>query len=197
MNASDHSFPKIIAGEFIRLQKIELKDAEFIYALRTSSAAKFLNCPEGYSIEMQLLWQRSRTPAEANYIIYDNKDDERVGMASIYECDWANGVSNVGRLLLQSQYVHAGTPYGLEALQLTYGYVFDIMKFRKISGIINSRNEPMVRLQKYLGMVQEGYFGRHVLLHGKPQDLYFLSLFKENFSDYSSKISVLLNKFRK
>jgi RimJ/RimL family protein N-acetyltransferase len=118
-------------------------------------------------------------------------------MVSIYDCDWVNGVSNVGRLLLSDQYIHNNKPYGLEALLLTYDYVFNVMNFRKISGTINSRNEKIVSLQKFLGMKTEGYFEKHVLLNGVPQDLHFFSLLKEDFPNYYAKIDLLLNKFRK
>jgi len=196
MNVQGHKFPVIIHGEFITLSKMMESDAEFIYKLRSSKAAEFLNCPKDYSIELQRGWQTSRTDSEVNYIIYDNIDNYKVGMVSIYDCDWVSGVSNVGRLLLEERYIQNSTPYGLEALLLTYGYVFDTMGFRKISGTINSKNEKVVSLQKYLGMIEEGYFKRHVLLNNEPQDLYFLSLFKEDFPNYYTEIDLLLNKFR-
>jgi RimJ/RimL family protein N-acetyltransferase len=197
MDAQKHKFPTLIPGEFIVLSKIMERDAAFIHRLRTSEGAKYLNQPKGYCLESQIKWQESRGTDEVNYIIYDKKEEISVGMVSIYECDWDNGVSNVGRLLLVDKYVHNSSPYGLEALKMTYGYVFKIMGFRKISGIINSKNVKVVSLQKYLGMVEEGYFRGHVLLHGEPQDLNFLSLFKEDFQAYSDKIDLLLNKFRK
>jgi RimJ/RimL family protein N-acetyltransferase len=165
--------------------------------LRSSKSAEYLNCPEGYSLEMQLKWQESRTGDEVNYIIYDSVGVHKVGMVSIYDCNWVNGVSNVGRLLLHDSFVHKSTPYGLEALKLTYGYVFNKMNFRKISGTINSKNEKVYDLQRYLGMSEEGFFVDHVLLKGEPQSLYFLSLFKEDYPEYSAKIDLLLDKHRK
>lgn len=197
MDARNHKFPVIIQGEFIVLSKVMEQDAQFIYDLRTSKSAEYLNCPEGYTIEMQLKWQERRTGYEVNYIIYDSVGALKVGMVSIYDCDWDNGVSNVGRLLLRDQFVHKSTPYGLEALKLTYGYVFNEMKFRKISGTINSKNEKVYDLQKFLGMSEEGFFVDHVLLKGEPQSLYFLSLFKEDFPEYSARIDLLLDKHRK
>ena len=190
-----HKFATTVGGEFIDLQKVTVDDAEFIYELRTSKGAQYLNQPPNYSISSQREWIEKRTTDEINYIIY-SKDRERVGMVSIYDCDWSNGVSNVGRLLLKEQFIHASTPFGLEALLITYGYVFNIMGFRKIAGTINSRNEKAVSLQKHLGMIEEGYFRGHVLLDGEPQDLYWLALFKEDFPRYSAKIYSLLNKFR-
>jgi len=190
-----HKFVTTVGGEFIDLQKVTVDDAEFIYELRTSKGAQYLNQPPNYSISNQREWIEKRTADEINYIIY-SKDGERVGMVSIYDCDWSNRVSNVGRLLLKEQFIHASTPFGLEALLITYDYVFYTMGFRKIAGTINSRNEKVVSLQKHLGMIEEGYFRGHVLLDGEPQDLYWFALFKEDFPGYSAKIYSLLNKFR-
>jgi RimJ/RimL family protein N-acetyltransferase len=194
MNALNHKFPVYLKGEFIILHKAITNDAQFIYELRSSPAAQYLNCPPDYSLESQTRWLLARPDTEINYIISD-WNGNRVGMVSIYDCDWANGVSNVGRLLLSEALVHQGTPYGLEALKITYGYVFDVMGFRKISGTINSKNEKVIHLQGYLGMCQEGYFKDHVLLNGEPQDLVFLSLTKEHFPYYCSQIDKLLDKF--
>lgn len=195
MNALGHKFPEKIIGEFVILQKMEYCDAEFIYNLRKSNVARYLNCPPDYSIESQIKWQTNRPDSEGNYIIY-NFLKQKVGMISIYDCDWANGVSNVGHLLLNEQYVHKGTPYGMEVLKITYGYVFNTMNFRKISGTINTKNKKIYDLQRYLGMIDEGYFKDHVILNGKPQDIYFLSLFKEGYKNYAEKIDRILQKFR-
>lgn len=194
MTQAEHKFPCMICGKHVVLSKMKDTDAEFIFGLRVQKAAEFLNRPEGYSFESQLEWQKSRNGSEINYIIYDGS--YRVGMVSIYDCDWTNRISNVGRLLLDGQYIHASKPYGLEALLMTYDYVFNVMGFRKIAGTINTKNEKVYSLQKYLGMKDEGTFIKHVLLNGEPHDLHFLSLFAEDFPAYAEKINKLLQKYR-
>lgn len=192
-----HKFDKIIRGEFITLKKVTIADAPYIYTWRTSSAGQYLNSPPDYSVTSQINWIESRDDKqEMNYIIYARNTNIRVGMIGIYEVSWADLVSNCGRLILDEQFVHKSTPYGLEALSLGYGYVFNNMGFRKISGIINSKNKRIYELQKYLGMVDEGYFKAHIMLNGEPQDMYFLSLFKEDFPQYAIRLNLLLNKFR-
>jgi ribosomal-protein-alanine N-acetyltransferase len=195
MNAQNHKFPNQIYGEFIILQKITRNDAEFIFSLRKQKVAEYLNTPENYSIESQIKWQKSRTDNEINYIIYDGSF--RVGTVSIYDCDWVNGVSNVGRLLLDGLYVHNSKPYGLEALKITYDYVFNVMDFRKITGVILEKNKKVFELQKFLGMEQEGYLKKHVILRGNYEDLYVMSLMKEDFEGYKNKINTILDKFRR
>jgi RimJ/RimL family protein N-acetyltransferase len=194
---TSHKFVVSLQGEFIRLILVIESDAEYIYKLRTSKSAEFLNCPPNYSIESQRGWIKTRPSTEINYMIFRNDTFMPVGMIGIYDCDWTNGVSNVGRLILEDQYVQKGSPYGLEALKICYGYVFNEMGFRKISGTINTKNDKVYRLQTYLGMTDEGCFKDHVLLNGEPQSLHFLSLFKEDFKTYSDNIDKLLDKYRK
>ena len=114
----------------------------------------------------------------------------------IYDINHGDKVANVGRLLLDEQYLTKSTPYGLEALKLTYGYVFEEMNFHKISGDILGANENMYKLQKFLGMQQEGYLRSHVFINAEFHDLYIMSLFKKDFPKYSMKIDFLLKGFK-
>ena len=191
-----HKFPLSITGEFITLRKVTVNDSAFIYELRTSTCAQYLNQPPDYSINLQREWIEKRTDAEINYIILRNDTMSRAGMVAILDVNHIDLVSSVGRLLLCEQYVNSSTPYGIEALKITYGYVFNEMQFRKISGVINSRNKKVYDLQKYLGMIDEGYFKKHTILRGELQDMYFLSLFSEQYPAYKDKIDTILDKFR-
>jgi RimJ/RimL family protein N-acetyltransferase len=70
------------------------------------------------------------------------------------------------------------------------------MDFRKITGTILGKNEKVFGLQKFLGMEQEGYLKKHVILRGNYEDLYVMSLIKEDFGGYKDKINTILSKFR-
>ncbi len=70
------------------------------------------------------------------------------------------------------------------------------MDFFKITGDILGPNEDMFKLQKFLGMKQEGYFKGHTVIRKKREDLYIMSLFKSDFSYYEKKINFLLKSFK-
>lgn len=195
---SVYPFKSSLQGEFINLLQVQPCHAEFIYNLRTSESAKYLNRPENYSLESQLNWIRTRTLDEINYVIY-NTLDQLVGMVGIYDCNKHDKVSNCGRLLLDHKYVHNGSPYGLEALKICYGYIFKEMGYRKITGTIVGNNEKVVGLQVYLGMQCEGIMKKHALINEQYEDLYVYSLFQEDFfkdGGYRDRINILLNKYR-
>jgi RimJ/RimL family protein N-acetyltransferase len=192
----EYNFDTIIEGEFITLKKVELEDASEIYKWRTSESGRFLRHPSHYSLESQIKWIKSRTDTEINFIIYSNKSMEKVGMIGIYDVNFNDKVTTVGRLLLSESYLKKSNPYGLEALLLIYDYVFNKMLFRKITGDILESNVEMFKLQKYLGMKQEGYLNKHVLINNNLHDLYIMSIFNEEFKYYQNKIKMFLYSFR-
>jgi RimJ/RimL family protein N-acetyltransferase len=193
----DNIFQNEIKGKHVTLRKVKLEDAEDIYAWRSGRAGRFLRQPDNYSISSQRSWISSRTDQEINYIILDSKTQQSVGMIGIYDVNHTDKIANVGRLLLSEEYLSKSNPYGLESLMLTYDYVFNKMNFRKITGDIHGLNEPMLKLQLFLGMKQEGYLEKHVLINGQFEDLYVMSIFKEQFNNgYKNKVNFLLKSFK-
>ena len=110
-----------------------------------------------------------------------------------YDVNTDDKVAEVGRLLLCDTYLSKSNPYGLEALLLSYNYVFNVMNFRKITGIIAAVNTTMVKLQLFLGMKQEGYLEKHTLINGNFEDLHILSIFKNEFNNTYTKKTYTIN----
>lgn len=189
-------FLEYIVGKHIILKKIGLEDAQDIYNWRSSISGRYLRQPDGYSIISQEEWIKSRSSQEMNYIILDKITNKKVGTIGIYDVNYLDKVANVGRLLLSDEYLGRSTPFGLEALLLGYDYVLNSLDFRKITGDILVTNEAMYNLQRFLGMKQEGYLKKHVKINGKLEDLYIMSIFKEEFNNsYKKKVNFLLKSF--
>ena len=189
-------FSKIMTGDFIILSKVKIDDAHDIFNWRSGISGRFLHNSEGYSVDLQEAWIQSRTDKEINYIIQDKQTLEKVGMVSIYNVNNNDKVAEVGRLLLSDVYLNKSTPYGLEALLLSYNYVFNVMNFRKITGIVAAVNSSMVKMQLFFGMEQEGYLKEHTFINGNFVDLHILSICKDQFNKtYIKKINFLLKSF--
>jgi RimJ/RimL family protein N-acetyltransferase len=194
----DRLFKDTLIGDHVFLRKVELTDAADVYKWRTGKGGIFLRQPDGYSVKMQEDWIKSRTDSEINYIITEKNTGEKLGTIGIYEVNIADQVANVGRLIIKDEYLTKSHPYGLEALLLTYDHLFNGMNFRKMTGDILATNTAMHKLQVFLGMKQEGYLEKHVLINGKLQDLFIMSIFKEQFEkSYKTKINFLLKGFKK
>jgi RimJ/RimL family protein N-acetyltransferase len=189
-------FEKEIVGRHIVLRKITINDAQDIYTWRSSISGKYMRHPKDYSLISQEEWIKSRGANEINYIIFDKNSNEKVGTIGIYDVNDIDKIANVGRLILCGEYLGKSNPYGLEALLLNYNYVLNVMGYRKITGDILATNEAMFRLQKFLGMKEEGYLEKHVIIHGEPLDIYIMSIFKDEFNNiYRKKIEFLLKNF--
>ncbi len=193
------SFKKssLLEGEFIQLREITADDAKIIFSWRTGSSGQFMNQPDGYSLEMQKKWMTSRPVSEINYIIVDKKTHEKVGMVAIVGISEQDKNAEIGRLLLAPIYLKKSNPYGLEALKLCSTEILKNWEFHKIFGNVLSENIPMLKLQKYLGMIEEGLLKDQKSIKGKMYDLHLVALFQENFTKkYIPRISLLLKTFK-
>ncbi len=191
-----HKFQENLEGDFIFLKKVSPSDASDIYNWRSGLSGRYLRQPEGYSIAKQEEWINKRDNNEINYVIYDKVTNEKVGMIAIYDVNEHDGIANIGRLLLAEKFLKKSVPYGLEALLLTYGYLFEKMKFRKMTGDILAKNVDMVKLQLFLGMKQEGFFKQHTIINGIAEDIHIMSIMREDFEKYKQKIKFLLKGFK-
>jgi diamine N-acetyltransferase len=184
-----------IDGKHILLRPMTEADAEDIYKWRTSVSGLFMNQPLNYSVNSQLAWIKARPQNEVNYIIY-NQAMDKVGMIAIVEIDEQNKKAEVGRLLLDEKYLNISTPYGLEALKLTYNIVLNEWKFNKIYGVILSKNQAMIKMQKFLGMEEEGVLKQHIFFNNEFVDLNLYCIFTDMLNKkYIPRINFLLKSF--
>ncbi|MBL0305002.1 MAG: GNAT family N-acetyltransferase [Chitinophagaceae bacterium] len=194
----DISEYKIVKGDFVELHEITPDDAQIIYNWRTSSSGQFMNQPDGYSLESQQNWMQNRPANEINYTIISKESGQKVGMIAIVGISIQDKNAEVGRLLLAPEFLKASNPSGLEALKICYNLILNVWGFNKIYGNVLSENKPMLKMQKYLGMVEEGLLKQQKNIHGKMYDLHLVAIFQEQFNkSYLPKIQFLLKAFRK
>lgn len=185
-----------IEGNFILLREITLEDAEIIYNWRTGASGKFMNQPDGYNLAMQKKWMNTRPANEINYIIIEKKNNEKVGMVAIVGISEQDKNAEIGRLLLAPEFLKRSNPYGLEALKICADQILKQWKFHKINGNVLSENVPMLKLQKYLGMVEEGLLKDQKSISGIMYDLHLVALFQAAFKQkYIPRINMLLKAF--
>ena len=186
----------VIEGDFILLREINLEDAETIFNWRMGASGQFMNQPDGYCLEMQKSWMINRPESEINYIIIDKKNNQRVGMVAIVGISAQDKNTEIGRLLLAPEFLKKSNPYGLEALKICSNQILNEWGFHKIYGNVLSENRAMLKLQKYLGMIEEGLLKDQKIIKGKMYDLHLVALFENNFkTKYIPRITMLLKAF--
>lgn len=189
---------QIISGEFIELKEITPGDSEIIFNWRTGSSGNFMNQPDGYSLQMQNQWIANRPGNEINYMISDKASGAKVGMIAIVGISEQDKNAEIGRLLLGPEFLGKSNPYGLEALKLCAVEIMVTWKMNKIYGNVLSENAPMLKLQKYLGMKEEGLLKMQKSIKGVFYDLHLVALFKEDFEQYYlPRLNLLLKSFTK
>lgn len=186
-----------IEGDFIELQTLQMQDAELIYNWRTGPSGQFMNQPEGYSLASQRSWMANRPSSEINYLIISKRTGQKVGMVAVVGISEQDKNAEVGRLLLAPEYLKTSNPYGLEALKITYDLILNKWGFHKIYGNVLSENKAMLRMQKYLGMKEEGVLKDQKILGGVKYDLHLVAIFSEGLNSfYLPRINILLRAFK-
>jgi len=188
---------KIISGEFIELVEITIDDSETIFNWRTGPSGTFMNQPDGYSLEMQNRWMASRPDNEVNYMIVEKSSGSRVGMIAIVGISEQDQNAEIGRLLLAPNFLGKSNPFGLEALKLCATEIMITWGMNKIYGNVLSENAPMLKLQIYLGMKEEGLLKMQKSIKGLFYDLHLVALFQNDFKKYYlPRLNLLLMSFR-
>src|SRR5688572_9794179 len=188
---------KNLEGEFIELREMVLDDAEIIYDWRSGPSGKLMGQPENYSLEGQKKWMQNRPDNEINYMIVSKETGKRVGMIGILAINPHDKNAYLGRLLVAPEFLTQSTPFGLEALKLCCSLILNEWKFLKVNGDVLSGNQPMLKLQKYLGMKEEGLLKQQKIIDGNAYDLHLVALFADNLNKtYIPRINIFLNSFR-
>lgn len=188
---------KSLEGDFITLNEIKADDAEIIYEWRTGLSGKYMNQPVGYSLDFQKSWIENRPKNEINYTISSKKSGGKVGMISVVGISEQNRNAEVGRLLLAPEFLNKSNPYGLEALKLCYNLIINEWNFNKVFGNVLSANTAMLKLQKFLGMIEEGKLKEQTVINNEFYDLFLVAIFRDELNKlYIPKINLLLKSFR-
>ncbi len=187
---------KVLEGTYVTLRPVTDADAENIVKWRNSAKAKYLHAGAA-SVQQQLQWQQSRPGNELNYII-ELKDGDAVGMYAIYHVDDENKKAETGRLILSDSEKTHNVPVTFEAISLINDLAFSQLQLNKIYGVVIEDNKGVLKLQKLLGMKEEGRLRQHMYHDGKFQDLVYFGLLKEEyFSNQKKKLNNLIQLLHK
>lgn len=110
---------------------------------------------------------RGRTGPDTADVLIRDADGVACGVASLMRIDRANGVVEVGNILLGPRLQR--TTAATEAMSLLAGHVFDL-GYRRFEWKCDSLNGPSRRAAERLGFVHEGTFRRHVVTKGRSRD---------------------------
>ena len=143
---------------------------------------------EPLSLALQKLWFENYLKHIQNdkiFIIDEKLERKTIGMVSIYHIDWRNKKAEWGRIILSKEF--QGRGYGKEILKEIYKYSFEHLNLNKLSCEVYVFNEKAVKLYEKMGSKVEGLLRQHVYRHGKYQDVYVMSILKDEYFELKSK----------
>jgi len=113
--------------------------------------------------------QEKQTGANAVFLaILSEANGRAEGYASFMRMDPANGVIEVGNILLAPALQR--TLAATEAMYLMARHVFDDLGYRRYEWKCNAKNEPSRIAALRLGFTFEGIFRQHMVVKGKNRD---------------------------
>jgi RimJ/RimL family protein N-acetyltransferase len=174
-----HPVETVLTGRHVRLRPLRVDDAATTLAWRSDSRASLLN-RGALTVDDQARWISSR-PAEEFNMIIELLDGTPVGMISLIDIDFHHRRAEPGRLLVGEPELAKGLPVAVEALGLIYELAFEQLGLDRIHGIVAQDNQPVVKLQSYLGLSVEGRLRQHLNINGRLQDAICMGLLAHEY----------------
>lgn len=119
-------------------------------------------------------------------------DERDVGLVNLYDidlvnrkCSWAFYLGEEG---LRGRGVGAFVEYSV------LSWVFDRLNFRKLWCEVLAFNEPVVKMHRRFGFIEEGRFRGHILKASQPTDIVRLGILKEEWERERAELESELRK---
>ncbi len=125
--------------------------------------------PYGIEADLRRALEEKQAAASAVFLAITPKTSGKVeGYASFMRMDAANGVIEVGNILLSPSLQR--TTAATEAMYLMARHVFEDLGYRRYEWKCNAKNEPSQRAAERLGFTFEGLFRQHMVVKGQNRD---------------------------
>jgi RimJ/RimL family protein N-acetyltransferase len=171
-------------GRQIRLRGVEPDDAEFFHTWnRDSDMARYVDrvwFPASREHQRRWAVRTSLQEPDADEFLWAIEDSsgQLVGSINTHHCDRRTGTFEYG-VAVRSEHQRKG--YASEAITLVLRYLFDELRYQKVSVRIHSENLPSIRLHERLGFQLEGRLRRMAYGQGRYADELVFGLTIEEF----------------
>jgi len=131
--------------------------------------------PYGSEAALRQALEEKQTTSNAVFLAILSETNGRAeGYASYMRIDSANGVIEVGNILLAPSMQR--TTAATEAMYLMAKHVFEDLGYRRYEWKCNTKNEPSMRAALRLGFSYEGIFRQHMVVKGENRDTAWYSM---------------------
>jgi len=176
----------MLKGEKVILRPLKMEDLPKVNEWRND--LELIKLTQGIRFpktkEMDVEWFGNALTDMSNKNIYFGIDELNsgvlVGLASIHNIDYVSGTALWGLMIGDEK--NKGKGFGRESLGLLFGYAFNVLNLRKISGHHIEYNQSVIALhQHFHGVFEEARLIRHVYYDNRFHDVLILSLFRGDY----------------
>ncbi|KAB2336054.1 GNAT family N-acetyltransferase [Cytobacillus depressus] len=175
---------EILDGDRIILRSLSLDDAEMIerYASDYELAKTTLNIPHPYpkgsaKAFVANVLEEETEGRNVTFAIVGKEDHNLIGLIGLRPVK-AYRRGELGYWIGKPFW---GNGYGTEAAKLVIKYGFEALNLNRIYAAAFTSNPGSWRIMEKCGMKHEGIFRHHVIKEGKPLDLTYYSILKEEY----------------
>jgi len=163
--------------EDFRLRPMSDKDLPLVLEWRNSDRVR-ANMYTDHIIstkEHQAWFTKAKDDVKSKHFIFEHKGT-LVGVVNIVQIDYDNKKCYWGFYLGEIDAPKTSGP-AMEFLALEY--MFETLEMRRICCEVFAFNEPVIKLHKKFGFVEEGVFVGHTLKNDKYEDVVSMAIFRE------------------
>jgi UDP-4-amino-4,6-dideoxy-N-acetyl-beta-L-altrosamine N-acetyltransferase len=181
-------------GLICNIRKIESKDLEILRMWRNSDfvRSKMFN-KSLITEEQQQNWFVGRDESTRIDFIIENRDGLPIGSTYIFDISQEHKRAEWGFYLGCEEFTKGG--HALDAMILIYKYGFEQLNLEKIYCQTLSSNLKVVNMHKTFGLAEEGVLKRHYFIEGDWDDVFFMSLYRGQYTEKCAQIEKLIKRF--
>lgn len=170
----------VLKGNIITLKSITYDDCEDFISWRNSAfIKKHFIYRKDITLEEQQNWMKNKveTGLVVQFIIWDNKDNKKIGCVYLQNIDANKKEAEFGILIGEEKYVGGGR--GTESAILINNYAFEQLGLERIYLRVLNNNERAKKSYAKAGFSQEDY-KEIIEIDGEKTEVVFMSINKEH-----------------
>lgn len=172
----------MLNGNRICLRPLKKSDNSLFFKWRNNieyiGMAQSIRFPKHEFLEENWTEHKSKDTSnkEIFFIIEISETNEAIGFTQLSNIDWISRNCSFGISINESQHQKKG--FANEAMEVLYGYAFNILNIEKIWLEVTSLNIPAIKLYEKFGFTLEGQLKKHYYWDSQYHDVLIYSLFK-------------------
>jgi diamine N-acetyltransferase len=179
-----------IEGKIIILRPFQIEDAIFLNEIRQdfNGVRSYIGSPFPSNIDSEKEWISNMYPHGERKVIHfaitDQVSKEFCGYCIARNIHFLNRNAEVGIILHKNA---RGKGLFKDVSFTFYNYLFGEINLHKLYSFVLTENKIAIETDKKIGFQIEGTVKEHIYQDGRYKDVYFVSLYKEEFYENYKK----------